>query len=93
MPRLPSVFTETFARLYEDLPARDVPDVDEMLDRLEENHAKAEMRTIINLGAHSVFATPRVYAPGGVYRITWIYDDRGTPTAITCVTVASIETR
>jgi hypothetical protein len=85
-------FTHTFVENYEAVPQSDLPGVNQMLDRLERHHARPEMRHILRIGDVSVFATPRIHAPGGVYRITWRYDDRDRPTVIVCITVASIET-
>lgn len=61
-----------------------------MLDRLEQEHDTAEMRTILKVGQLSIYATPRIHAPSAVYRITWLYDNRDDPKAIVCVTVAEI---
>lgn len=90
MDQLPAVFTDAFADLYRKLPRRDVGHVDLMLDRLEEEHGTAEMRTILKVGQLSIYATPRIHAPSALYRITWLYDNRDDPTAIVCVTVAEI---
>lgn len=89
--RLPLVFTETFVASYDAVPGPDVAAVNRMLDGLEERHGQPEMRNVIHVGAAVLFATPRVYAPRGVYRITWCYDDRERPTAVACITVAAIE--
>lgn len=85
-------FTEVFADLYESLPLGDVEAVDRMLDELERRHDQPEMRNAIRVGDHTLFATPRIGARGGLYRITWQYDDRDRPSAIICLTVADIET-
>lgn len=89
--RLPLVFTEAFIASYDAVPEPDVAAVNRMLDDLEERHGQPEMRNVIHVGAAVLFATPRVLAPRGVYRITWCYDDRERPTAVACLTVASIE--
>lgn len=89
--RLPLVFTEAFVGCYEAVPGPDVPAVNRMLDDLEEQHDQPGMRNVIHVGDAVLFATPRVYAPRGVCRITWCYDDRNCPTAVACITVASIE--
>lgn len=91
-PPLALVFTETFAALYDGLPMRDVAAVDRMLDELERHHEQPHLRGVIRVGEHSLFVTPRIHAPGGLYRITWCYDDRRQPTAVVCLTVAEIET-
>lgn len=80
-PLLTLLFTSFFADLYHDLPASDVK-VDEMLDRLEIDHHRPEMRAMIQVGDTRLFATPRIYAATAC-RITWCYDNRDTPTAIT----------
>ena len=85
-------FTVTFAELYRSLPPGDVAAVDRMLDELEARHDQPHLRAIIRVGEHSLFATPRISAPRGLYRITWTYDRRDSPTAIVCLTVARIET-
>lgn len=85
-------FTPTFVENYEAVPRSDLAVVNEMLDRLEQQHGRPEMRHVLRIGEVSLFATPRIHAPEGVYRITWLYDDRDRPTIIVCVTVASIET-
>ena len=92
MSALPTVFTDPFALAYRALTESDVASVDDMLDRLEQEHATAVMRGQIRIGEHTLFTTPRIYADEGVYRITWYYDDRRSPTAIMCVSVASVET-
>ena len=88
---LPLVFTEAFIASYDAVPGPDVAAINRMLDDLEERHGQPEMRNVIHVGAAVLFATPRVYASRGVYRLTWCYDDRDRPTAIACITVASIE--
>ena len=90
--RLPLEFTPTFVDSYDAVPGPDAEAVNRMLDNLEERHDQPEMRSMIQIGAAVLFATPRIYAPGGVYRITWCYDDRDQPAAIACITVASVET-
>jgi hypothetical protein len=96
--KLPIHLTATFSDGHEDLPGygrlpeRDRKTIDEMLDRLEEEHDQPAMRSMIRVAGTSLFATPVIYAPSGAYRITWIYDDRDTPTAIIAVTIASLET-
>lgn len=85
-------FTHTFVENYEAVPQSDLAGVNEMLDRLERQHGQPEMRHVLRIGDVSLFATPRIHAPEGVYRITWLYDDRDHPTFIVCLTVASIET-
>lgn len=90
--RVPLEFTATFAELYERLPAADLAEVNAALDELEEGHDRPEMRNIIHVGAALLFATRRIYSPGGVYRITWQYDHREHPKAVVCITVASVET-
>ena len=62
-----------------------------MLDRLEERHDQAEMRQVIHVGSAILFATPRIYAPDGLYRVTWCYDDPDKPGSIVCITLASVE--
>ena len=90
---LPLHFTATFAELYEHLPAPDFGNVNDALDELEEGHDRPEMRNVIHVGPAVLLATRRIYSPGGVYRITWQYDDRDHPTtAVVCITVASVET-
>jgi len=61
-----------------------------MLARLEERHDQPEMRQVIHLGSAVLFATARVYAPDGLCRITWCYDDPVKPGSIVCITVASV---
>jgi len=90
--RLRLKFTPTFVDSYNAVPEADVEAVNRMLDDLEERHDQPEMRSIIHVGSAVLFATPRIYAPHGVYRITWCYDDRERPSAIACITVASLET-
>ena len=90
--KLPLLFTATFTELYERLPASDFSEVSAALDDLEEGHDRPEMRNVIHIGSAVLFTTPRIYSPGGVYRITWQYDHRDLPTAIVCITVASVET-
>jgi hypothetical protein len=89
--RLPLVFTDTFVASYDAIPAADVAAVNRALDELEEQHDQPGMRNVIHVGTAVLFATPRIYAPEGVYRITWCYDDRNRPTAVACITVASVE--
>lgn len=89
---LPSLWTETFARLYNALSSRDARVIDELVDALEVDHAAGHMRNVIHIGDTFVYATQRAYAPGGVYRVTWQYDDSDAPTALVCITVAEIET-
>jgi hypothetical protein len=90
--RLPLEFTQTFVESYDAVPEPDVEAVNRMLDDLEERHDQPEMRNVIHIGPAVLFATPRIYAPDSVYRITWRYDDRDRPSAIACITVASLET-
>ena len=85
-------FTPEFEALYGALPPRDVARVDEMLDRLEVHHARPEMRGILRVGAHTLFHTPRIYAPSAVYRVTWVYHPTEEGVAV-CVTVAEVESR
>lgn len=85
-------FTHSFVENYEAVPQSDLSAVNQMLDRLEHDHDRPEMRHMLRVGEVSLLATPRIQAPGGVYRITWRYDDRDRPTIIVCITVASIET-
>ena len=92
MTTLPIQFTDTFAALFAALPHQDVAAVDSMLDELECGHDQPQMRGILRIGAHTLFATPRIHAPGAIYRVTWRYDDRDDPTAIVCITVAGVET-
>jgi len=87
---LEAMFTEVFNDLYGNLPAADAPKVDAMLDRLEEEHARPEMRNVIRVGNETLFATPRIYASTAIYRITWCYDAGDPPAAIVCITVAEI---
>lgn len=89
--RLPLEFTATFADSYEALPNRDVEAVNRALDRLEERHDQPEMRQVIHVGSAVLFATPRIYAPEGRYRVTWCYDDPAKPDSVVCITVASVE--
>jgi hypothetical protein len=49
------------------------------------------MRGPIDVGVIHLWATPRIYGPGGTYRITWQYDDPDDPHAIVYWTVASVE--
>lgn len=90
--RLPLLFTATFSGLYERLAARDLPEVSAVLDFLEEGHGRPEMRNVVHVGEAVLFATRRIHSPGGVYRITWQYDNQERPTALVCFTVASVET-
>lgn len=87
---LPLLFTQVFVDLYHALPTPDVTTVDAMLDALETGHGEPEMRNIVQIADHTLYATPRIYAETAIYRITWTYDDRNRPTAITCITVAEI---
>jgi len=89
--RLPLEFTATFTDSYEALPSRDVAAVNRMLDHLEERHDQPEMRQVIHVGSAVLFATPRIHAPEGLYRITWCYDDPGKLGSIVCITIASVE--
>lgn len=89
--RLPLEFTATFAELYERVPTTDLPDVNTALDELGEGHDRSEMRNVKHIGEAVLFATRRIYAPGGVYHTTWQYDHRERPTAVVCITVASVE--
>jgi len=73
------------------LPEADLETVNRVLDDLEQRHDQSEMRNVIHIGSAVLFATPRIYAPGGGCRITWRHDDRDQPSAITCITVASVE--
>ena len=91
--RLPLELTRAFVESYDAVPEPDVEAVNRMLDDLEERHDQPEMRNIIHIGLAVLFATPRIYAPGSVYRITWCYDNRNRPSAIACITVASLETQ
>jgi len=90
--RLPLEFTPTFVESYDAVPDPDVEAVNRMLDDLEQRHDQPEMRSIIHIGSAVLFATPRIYAPRSVYRITWCYDNHDRPSAIACITVASLET-
>ena len=90
--KLPLQFTVTFVASYEALPDEDLPSVDAMLDRLETRHDQPEIRSMIVIGEHSLFATPRIHGGRHLYRVTWRYDARREPSVIVCITVASIET-
>ena len=92
MGTLPLIFTDTFAASYREVPERDVPQINEWLDQLEQHHDQPDLRYMIRIGDDRLFATGRIYAPTGVYRITWTYDDKKHPTAIACILVASLET-
>ena len=89
--RLPLEFTSTFADSYEVLPDRDLEAVNRMLDRLEERHDQPEMREVIHGGSAVLFATPRIYAPDGLHRVTWCCDYPRKPGSIVCITVATVE--
>lgn len=89
--RLPLEFTASFTDSYEALPHRDVAAVNRLLDQLEERHDQPEMRQVIHVGRAVLFATPRVYAPEGLYRVTWCYDHPDKAASIVCITAASIE--
>jgi hypothetical protein len=89
--RLPLEFTATFAHSYEALPNRDVEAVNQMLDRLEQRHDQADMRQVIHVCQAVLFATPRIYAPEGLHRVTWCYGEPHRPDSIVCITVASVE--
>jgi len=89
--RLRLRFTAAFAELYDRLPEPDLEKVNAALDELEERHDQPEMRNTIHVGSAVLFATTTIYPAGSVYRITWCYDDRDHPTAVVCITVASIE--
>jgi hypothetical protein len=80
-------YSDTFAELYDQLPASDLAAVNSMLDRLTVRHDQPEMRAMIKVGDTALFATPRIHAPDGLYRITWLYGEE----SIVCVTVASVE--
>lgn len=92
MLRLPLKFTRAFAGSYDALPEPDVEAVNRVLDDLEQRHDQPEMRNVIHVRSAVLFATPRIYAPNGVYRITWCHDDPDQPSAVACITVASVET-
>jgi len=93
MGTLPLIFTDTFAASYQEIPERDVPQINEWLNKLEQHYDQPDLRNMIRIGAAGLFATGRIYAPTGVYRIAWAYDDKKNPTAIACILVASPETR
>lgn len=88
---LPILWTRAFAEQFDRLPAGDRRVVDAMLDRLARQHHRARMRAPIDVGRVRLWATPRVHAPGGMYRVTWQYDDETIPQAIICWTVALVE--
>jgi hypothetical protein len=90
--RLPLEFTRAFAESYDALPEPDVEAVNRVLDDLEQRHDQPETRNVIHIGSAVLFATPKIYAPSGVYRINWCYDDPDQPSAVACITVASVET-
>jgi hypothetical protein len=86
---LPVLLTELFVDLYSRLPEVDRPAFDAMIDRLASEHDGSRLRGIFR-GDTILFATPRTYAPSAVYRLTWVYDDRRSPTAVVCLTLAEV---
>lgn len=92
MGTLPLIFTDTFAATYQEIPERDVPQINEWLDKLEQHYYQPGLRNMICIGDGGLFATGRIYAPTGVYRIAWVYDGKKNPSAIACILVASLET-
>lgn len=61
------------------------------LDELEEGHDQPEMGNVIHVGTAVLFATRRIYAPAGLPHHLAV-DNRERPTALVCITVASVET-
>lgn len=82
-------YTEVFVAEYAALPDVAVSPVSELLDSLEQHHAKPEMRNVLRLDSGtSIFATPRVEVGGNAYRITWMYSGDDAAPVILCLTVA-----
>ena len=86
-------WTDVFSHQYAGLSERDLAAVDRMLDRLALEHSQAPMRGRIGAGVIRLWATPRIYTPGGICRITWQCDYPDDPQAVVCWTVASVESR
>lgn len=67
--------------------------IDEFLRRLSREHESAEMREarleITGFGI-LLWATCELRLSGGLYRITWRYEDRDGQRAIVCFTLAQV---
>lgn len=72
---------------------RDDADIDAFLHRLADGHNLASMRIASIRVAQTniqLWATDELRLSGGVYRVTWRYEDRGPDTVIVCFTLAEM---
>ena len=70
---------------------RDHEDIAAFLHRLAARHMLASMRAAsIRIGGTSIqlWATDGIRLSGGVYRVTWRYEERGAIAVIVCFTLA-----